>query len=41
MTEIVAWFILIGAALALAYIMIAGGGPPSGNPHDPGIGGSL
>jgi hypothetical protein len=41
MSAIIGWLVLLTVILVLVYIMIYGGGPPSGNPHGPGIGGSL
>ena len=39
--QIAAWIILVVILLCACWGMAFGGGEPSGNPHDPGIGGSL
>ena len=37
----VVWLLVVAAVAFLFFIVFRGGGPPSGDPHDSGIGGSI
>jgi len=38
---VIGWSLLVVIFLALLYVLITGGGPPSADPHDSGCGGAL